>query len=154
MMALLSRRHFLRHMKRVHCTVLKYSTRTPSVEFIRLSKVRPRTSAWYQLHVEATRRNLILQDLPVASKSVLVRMTYQMCCTTWVMILCCTGTRNMSITQVVQVHKHKFRVSSFLRTSTCTCTLEHCKLYSYFSAICRCGTSTIYRTRPWVFGRR
>jgi hypothetical protein len=28
-------------------------------------KVRPRTSAWYQLHVEATRRNLILPDLPV-----------------------------------------------------------------------------------------
>jgi hypothetical protein len=28
------------------------------------SNVRPRTSAWYQLHVEATRRNLILPDLP------------------------------------------------------------------------------------------
>jgi hypothetical protein len=27
-------------------------------------KVRPRTSAWYQLHVEASRRNLILPDLP------------------------------------------------------------------------------------------
>jgi hypothetical protein len=27
-------------------------------------KVRLRTSAWYQLHVEATRRNLILPDLP------------------------------------------------------------------------------------------
>jgi hypothetical protein len=27
-------------------------------------KVRPRTSSWYQLFVEATRRNLILPDLP------------------------------------------------------------------------------------------
>jgi hypothetical protein len=27
-------------------------------------KVRPRTSAWYYLCVEATRRNLILPDLP------------------------------------------------------------------------------------------
>ncbi len=28
-------------------------------------RVRPRTSAWYYLYVEATRRNLILPDLPV-----------------------------------------------------------------------------------------
>ncbi len=32
-------------------------------------KVRPRTSAWYYLCVEATRRNLILRDLPVESKT-------------------------------------------------------------------------------------
>ena len=29
-----------------------------------LRKARPRTSAWYYLYVEATRRNLILPDLP------------------------------------------------------------------------------------------
>ncbi len=36
-------------------------------------KVRPRTSAWYQLYVEATRRNLILPDLPEAIETVEVR---------------------------------------------------------------------------------
>jgi hypothetical protein len=28
------------------------------------TKVRPRTSAWYSLHVDATRQNVILPDLP------------------------------------------------------------------------------------------
>ncbi len=40
-------------------------------------KVRPRTSAWYRLHVEATRRNLILPDLPVTC-----RVTHKDCSTT------------------------------------------------------------------------
>ncbi len=31
-------------------------------------KVRPRTSIWYQLYIEATRRNLILPDLPQVSE--------------------------------------------------------------------------------------
>jgi hypothetical protein len=30
----------------------------------KLSEVRPRTSAWYQWYVDATRRNLIFPDLP------------------------------------------------------------------------------------------
>ena len=34
------------------------------VEMVLSRKVRPRTSAWYQLYVEATKRNLILPDLP------------------------------------------------------------------------------------------
>jgi hypothetical protein len=43
-------------------TYLRSTTNTVPVES--LWKVRPRTSAWYQLYVEATRRNLILPDLP------------------------------------------------------------------------------------------
>jgi hypothetical protein len=46
---------------RVSCLILRLSTYCiagPS------RKVRPRPSAWYYLCVEATRRNLILPDLP------------------------------------------------------------------------------------------
>jgi hypothetical protein len=44
------------------CVVSTAGYKVPVLQYSR--KVRPRTSAWYSLHVDATRQNVILPDLP------------------------------------------------------------------------------------------
>jgi hypothetical protein len=52
------------YVHRTFCINLK--VRTKHVLALLCSrKVRPRTSAWYSLHVDATRQNMILPDRPV-----------------------------------------------------------------------------------------